>query len=300
MFGCDSHSNKRARHDDVDVDDNSKQEKTVDLVIRSADRETLSVDPGLCRIILTSRPINGVKSARLVGFSVPNSIFNIDGSQNSNGYANNSILINVGTLLTPAGVPVTVTLTPGQYTQATFITALTTAFQAASDAAGASGTHTFAQNSTTKKITLSGVGGTFTQYVSFVINADTQIAAALGFYGTRAGATTSVLATSYVFPNYPLLSYPEWLFLSLNRTWPASEIRSTSFSLDNCAQFAIPITESAGYLVFTDTDVYTNSVLNFAQLATFHTLVPHFRKSDGTTVSFNGADWTLVLRLTLA
>lgn len=214
-------------------------------------------------------PLTRVSAVTLVDAMIPNTLYNIDSSNNALGF-------KVG------ATSFTATLIPGNYTPATLVTEI--ANQMNTVASGSGVTFAAAVNDTTFKITISGTGGTF----QLLFSSATSPWRELGFSNADTG-----VGSSFTGSNAAQLDMPQHLFLGIRELGGTSNYISTT-SASN-ATFYAPIYSNGG-----DISIYLNS--QFPQRLVFCPALPalamltvRLMDKNGTVRNLNNANWSFIL-----
>lgn len=195
------------------------------LHIRSVDRLTATDSPNSFSIDIPNTIPHGIKSFKLLGYVFPNSIYNVNST-------NQAFFITVN----PSGTPstATITLTPSNYTGAT----LAAHIQVQLRASGVTGAATFTctYSTATNMITIA-IGGGNTYQINFShANTDDETYLLLGF--AQNSTTTDQASTTST--NQIDLSGLRHVFINIDGFYN-DEVVSTSSTL---GQIYIPLAQS--------------------------------------------------------
>ena len=230
--------------------------------IDSYDRINPSESSGNFSVIITDLGPNDDKIMSIERVIMPLSMYAINAT-------NQTFLINA----------VTVTLTPGNYTSATFVTELDTQLAANSVAIGATISSTI--SSITGKIMLTANAGDFTVTVNSHNNRY------LGMVQNTAVASASSV---FISPNVIELTVSRYIDVLIET--PISSTNTTNGNRNIIAR--IPLVNAP----FT-TVSYAQSDFNFVNMLTrnFNTFRVHIVDQYQNTIDLNGLDWSLTLNI---
>jgi hypothetical protein len=188
--------------------------------------------------------------------------------------SNNTIIVRD----TGTGFPVTVTVTPGNYTPAEIATALQTALNATANSGGTSWTVTYNPITFVYSITR-----TLTVY-DFILGG--TIRAVIGITTT---ANVALPAASTTAPTFGWLKQIYIQIAQFPKTYYIAQAPSTfaSFSIDPSA--------TPGTMLFYEPDPKMQEIVGISDYS-LNVLHISLIDSDGNLVSINGAEWTLILR----
>jgi hypothetical protein len=240
----------------------------VELYLDTKDRSSDSTS-STDLIIPLKRTFKDVRKAKLDWVIIPNTVFNINSTNNILSFNENSTNKQA-------------TLTSGAYTASSLATHVQTQLNTAS-----SGYNTYAvtYSTTTYKFTISA-GNNFSLLFSSALAPYRE----LGFEITNTTASTSVTSTNSIS-----LERPTSVFLGIKElqkgVYTSSGITSASF--------IVPLTSSQGELCFYEPNHHECEVI-FTSPIPFTSLHIRLFDSAGTTVNVNGSNWSFKLSLFIA
>ena len=233
------------------------------VVLNSQDRTVSSTSSADCRIPLQNQ-IHGARTAKLLSFVCPNTMYQVTTGNNSFG-------------LRESSTTATVTLTPGAYSVNTFCTLLQTALTAASPNQRP---YTVTYSATTFRITISILLGTFS--LQFASGGPYRLMGFAATNTTAAQTITAPYACQFGAPANITLSSPQL----------ASSVNSSS-AVESGGAYVVPFDASAGSYCYAETNSTYQQVARVAQrdLSCFDVRVCTL---DGPA-DLNGSDWSMVL-----
>jgi hypothetical protein len=238
------------------------------LLINSADRVSGTSDD--FTVPIPSAPIQGLKKYELLSANIPNTIYNVT-AINSNIYFFR-------------GANFTATLSPGAYD----IISLASAISLAMTAADPANTYTVTFSPVTMKLTFAGTSAFKILSGSFTAPTYPAMWTILGFQN----AADSASSASITAPNIYDLGLPSYLLISVDEFYNAD-----CLTTGGCrSNFAVSMsTNSQSIEVFNENNQYDvgNSVTNINSFNSLHVRV---RYPNGTLLSFNGADISLLFQ----
>ena len=232
--------------------------KVKHLLIRSKDRFLgTSTD---FKINLET-PIQDLTGVSLLSVSLPNT-FNVTSE-------NNIFTFNDST-------DVTITLPVGSYNVNTLISTLTSLMNASG-----SQTYTISYSSISMKLTFEAVGA-FTikaSSLNYILGFDTE--------------NDTIASTSHEAINILRLDYPPYLLIEISELY---SLFSKSTAVNSHANFIIPMdVNSQSIQLFNRNNAF--NINNCYMSSNITTLTVKLKKDDGSIVSLNGGDWSLLLGL---
>lgn len=237
------------------------------LIINSKNRT--SGNPNEFKIQIP--PIEGLKKYSLLYANIPNTLYNIDST-------NNLIYFNRGGALVA-------TLAFGAYNITDLIAEISTEMSAAD----AIQTYTATYDSLSFGLTITGTAN-FSLTLSNSLNATWYIC---GFVAANATGINTASALSHAADNCIRLDFPSELFLTINEFGEAN----VASDAGTRGTFLIPLTVNSSFdEIFT---LYTrfNTDRTYSYSNTLTTLTIKLTKSNGELIDLNGSDWSFCLAL---
>lgn len=277
------------------------------VTISSSQRQNYATtDPGNCTVVLPV-PSRSFTSVELLSWSVPNSVYNISAALSNNGF---------GATYTAAGAKsFNVTIPDGQYSATQLVTVMQSLINA-SIAGGATctvyynttpGTVSGVYANANNKLLLNWAGATG---IAMRFDYNPQLSDNTGTFYKQAGfasGSVSVTGGSYFLGTSVVdLSYPQGLSLSIpelliggDQLFNSTGTQTASY-ISGRPQFYLPLTAGNNSLVYNSNDTLDSKrsmTWRCSNAQTIQQFSLVFRDYLGNIVSFNGANWTLVLRL---
>ena len=278
------------------------------VVVSSAQRQNFSTDdPGNCRVVL---PVPSVSftSVELLSWSVPNSVYNISAALSNNGLS--------ATYTAGGAKSFAVAIPDGQYSASSLVIVLQALINSV---IGGGATCTVYYNPTPG--TVSGVDGNADNKLVFYwaggasaihmrFDYNPQLSDYTGTFYQQAGfasGSVAVTAGTYFKGTRAVdLSYPQGLSLTIpellvggDQLFNATGTQSASY-ISGRPQFYLPLTAGNNTLVYNSNDTLDskrNLTWRCGQAQTIQQFSLVFRDYLGNVVNFNGANWTVTLRL---
>lgn len=216
-------------------------------------------------------PYQNVKALRLASVILPLSVYNVNSNNNHIDY-------------TDTGSK-TVTITPGQYS----ISSLVTAVQTAMNAAG-SAVYTVTFNSITNKVTFAIGSGSVSFQNGTGANAATSLARVLGFLPN----IDTVGAASVTPPNcVDMTAGLRNCNIYISELGSNMRLQSSG---NNLATFTVPITSPFGSIqYYSERDWFQQFKQDVGQLSTLH--ITLYQPNSNVVFDLNGVDWSLTLEV---
>lgn len=204
--------------------------------------------------------LTGLKAIKLLSANIPSGFYNINSS-------NNNLYISDGTLRT-------ITLSPGNYSSTTIVSALTTAL----NSSGSPFVFTVTYSQITMKLNISATGA-FT-----ILSGINPIADILGFNVPTASNTIQIASTILELNTVP------YLFIEMSNV--TNNIRCAN-NLDYAA-FVIPVTVNGGSINnFTQNSYFTQAEITTNNISSFDIRI---KTRGNLVVDLNGAELNLIFQ----